>query len=69
MPDLLYPVIEGWHNHDPKTKDHPTDLDFSKIVMTDEQTATFNKYVLLYYRGGERGRHSHVHMHSALIPV
>ena len=43
--DLLYPVIKGWHNHDPETKDHPTDLDYTKIQMSTEQTKLFNKYV------------------------
>lgn len=43
--DLYYPVIKGWHNYDAATQTHPSDLDASKLVFSDEQKATFNEYV------------------------
>lgn len=43
--DLFYPVIKDWHGYDAETQKHPVDLDFSKLVFTDEQKATFNEYV------------------------
>lgn len=44
--DLFYPVIKGWHGYDAATSKHPMDLDPSKLVFTDEQKETFNKYVV-----------------------
>jgi creatine kinase len=44
--DLFYPVIKGWHGYDAYTQKHPTDLDPSKLVFTEEQKETFNKYVV-----------------------
>ena len=43
--DLYYPVIKGWHGYDAETQTHPVDLDFSKLVFSDAQKETFNKYV------------------------
>jgi creatine kinase len=43
--DLYYPVIKEWHGYDAETQKHPVDLDFSKLVFSDEQKATFNEYV------------------------
>lgn len=43
--DLFYPVIKGWHNYDASTQTHPSDLDPSKLVFSDEQKAMFNEYV------------------------
>lgn len=43
--ELFYPIITGWHGYDPATQTHPVDLDPSKLVMTDAQKETFNKYV------------------------
>jgi len=43
--DLFYPVIEGWHKFKVGVDKHQTDLDHTKIVMSDEQKATFNDYV------------------------
>jgi len=43
--DLYYPVIKGWHGYDAETQTHPVDLDFSKLVFSDEKRETFNKYV------------------------
>ena len=43
--DLYFPVIKGWHNYDAATQTHPSDLDASKLVFSDEQKATFNEYV------------------------
>ena len=44
--DLYYPVIKGWHGYDASTSKHPMDLDPSKLVFTEEQKETFNKYVV-----------------------
>jgi len=44
--DLYYPVIQGWHGYDANTQKHPVDLDPSKLVFTDAQRETFNKYVV-----------------------
>lgn len=44
--DLFYPIIKGWHGYDAYTSKHPVDLDPSKLVFTDEQKETFNKYVI-----------------------
>lgn len=41
--DLYYPIIKGWHGYDAYTQKHPTDLDYSKLVFTQEEL--FNKYV------------------------
>jgi creatine kinase len=43
--DLFYPIIKGWHGYDAETQTHPVDLDPSKLVFSDEQKETFNKYV------------------------
>ena len=43
--DLYYPVIKGWHNYDAETQTHPVDLDASKLVFSDAQRESFNKYV------------------------
>ena len=43
--DLFYPIIKDWHGYDAETQKHPVDLDFSKLVFTDEQKATFNEFV------------------------
>jgi len=43
--DFYYPVIKAWHGYDAATQTHPTDLDPSKLVFTDDQKAKFNKYV------------------------
>jgi len=43
--DLFYPIIKDWHGYDAYTQKHPVDLDPSKLVFTDEQRETFNKYV------------------------
>lgn len=38
---IYYPVIKGWHNFDPETQNHASDLDPSKLTMTDEQVFIF----------------------------
>lgn len=43
--DLYYPIIKDWHGYDAETQTHPVDLDFTKLVFTEEQKATFNEYV------------------------
>lgn len=34
---IYYPVIKGWHKYDPETQTHTSNLDASKITMTDNQ--------------------------------
>ncbi|CAM9695522.1 unnamed protein product [Ectocarpus fasciculatus] len=43
--DIYYPIIKGWHQFDPETQSHASDLDASKLTMTDEQVAMFNEFV------------------------
>eukprot|EP00904_Undaria_pinnatifida_P010475 jgi/Undpi1/6558/HiC_scaffold_20.g09037.m1 len=42
---IYYPIIKGWHQFDPETQNHESDLDASKLTMTDEQVAMFNEFV------------------------
>lgn len=34
---IYYPIINGWHKFDPETQNHTSDLDASKLTMTEEQ--------------------------------
>lgn len=43
--EIIYPVVQGWHKFDPSTQEHKSDLDFSKLVFSDEQVAKFQQYV------------------------
>jgi len=43
--DLYYPIIQEWHGYDANTQKHPTDLDPSKLVFSEDQKAKFNQYV------------------------
>lgn len=43
--DLYYPIIKEWHGYDAETQVHPVDLDYTKIVFSEEQKLTFNQYV------------------------
>jgi len=43
--EVIYPIVEGWHKFNPETQEHKSDLDPSKVVMSDEQVALFQKYV------------------------
>ena len=43
--DVINPIVKGWHQFDPATQTHESDLDFSKLVFTDEDKALFEKYV------------------------
>lgn len=36
---IYYPVIQGWHGFNPETQNHTSDLDPSKLTMTDEQVS------------------------------
>jgi len=44
--DIYYPVIKGWHNYDPETQNHVSDLNPENVNMTPEQLELFNKYVV-----------------------
>ena len=37
LKSIYYPIIKGWHQFDPETQNHSSDLDASKLTMTDEQ--------------------------------
>merc|ERR1719183_2996041 len=43
--DIINPIVKGWHQFDPATQTHTSDLDFSKLVFTEEDAALFAKYV------------------------
>mmetsp|Transcript_7280 Transcript_7280/g.18709 ORF Transcript_7280/g.18709 Transcript_7280/m.18709 type:complete len:403 (-) Transcript_7280:161-1369(-) len=43
--EIIYPVVQGWHQFDPATQNHKSDLDASKVVMTPEQVEKFKTYV------------------------
>jgi len=45
--DIMYPIINGWHNgFDPATMDHKSDLDYSKVKLSDEQAKFFDEMVV-----------------------
>jgi len=44
--DIFDIVLEGWHGYKPTDKNHVSDLDYTKIVLTEAQEAKFNKYVI-----------------------
>jgi len=44
--DVMYPIISGWHKWDPEKNDHKSDLDASKIKMSEQQIEDFNKMVV-----------------------
>lgn len=43
--EIMDIVLEGWHGYKP-TDTHASDMDFTKIKMTAEQAAKFDKYVV-----------------------
>lgn len=43
--ELMDPVIEGWHGYKP-TDTHTSDMDYNKLVLSPEQAAKFDKYVV-----------------------
>eukprot|EP01050_Picozoa_sp_SAG11_P010476 SAG11_NODE_1049_length_6032_cov_13.966627_4_plen_359_part_00 len=43
--DVINPIVKGWHGFDPETQTHTSDLDFSKLVFSEEQAAKFSTYV------------------------
>jgi len=43
--DIINPIVQGWHGFDPSTQTHTSDLDYAKLVFTDEDAALFAKYV------------------------
>jgi len=44
--EIYYPLIQGWHGYDAYTQKHPVDLDYTKLVFSEEQATTFNEYVV-----------------------
>lgn len=51
---IYYPVIKGWHKYDPETQTHTSDLDASKITMTDDQVAGVYCPSAPFFGGGVR---------------
>ena len=43
--EIIDMVIEGWHGFKP-TDSHKSDMDFTKLTLTPEQAAKFDKYVV-----------------------
>jgi len=43
--EIIYPVVQGWHQFDPNTQVHKSDLDASKVAMSPEQVEKFKAYV------------------------
>jgi len=43
--EIYYPVIKGWHNYDPETQNHVSDLNPDNLTMDDDTVKLFNKYV------------------------
>ena len=43
--DVINPIVQGWHQFDPATQTHSSDLDFEKLVFTEEDAALFARYV------------------------
>ena len=43
--DVINPIVQGWHQFDPSTQTHESDLDFDKLVFTEEDAMLFGKYV------------------------
>ncbi|EKX34475.1 hypothetical protein GUITHDRAFT_155718 [Guillardia theta CCMP2712] len=43
--EIINPIVKGWHNFDPDTQSHKSDLDPSKLAFTEEQQTLFAKYV------------------------
>lgn len=43
--ELMDPVIEGWHGYKP-TDTHNSDMDYTKLVLTEEQARKFDQYVV-----------------------
>ena len=44
--EIMYPVIRGWHNFDPETQFHKSDLNPENLKFTEEQVKLFNEYVV-----------------------
>jgi len=43
--EFMDPIIEGWHGYKP-TDTHHSDMDYTKLVLTEEQARKFDKYVV-----------------------
>jgi creatine kinase len=43
--DIINPIVQGWHGFDPSTQTHASDLDYAKLVFTNEDAALFSKYI------------------------
>lgn len=44
--DLFYPIIKDWHGYDAETQKHPVDLDYTKLVFSEEQKKVFDEFVV-----------------------
>jgi creatine kinase len=43
--DLIDPIVKDWHQFDPATQTHKSDLNYDRLVFTAEDRALFAKYV------------------------
>jgi creatine kinase len=43
--DIINPIVKGWHEFDPATQTHKSDLNYERLVFTADDLALFTKYV------------------------
>ena len=43
--DIINPIVKGWHQFDPATQTHTSDLNFESLVFDEDDLALFTKYV------------------------
>jgi creatine kinase len=43
--DIINPIVKGWHQFDPATQTHSSDLNYDSLVFTEDDLKLFTKYV------------------------
>ena len=43
--DVINPIVKGWHNFDPDTQKHQSNLDYNAVNFTADQQKLFAEYV------------------------
>ncbi|KAJ1463812.1 ATP:guanido phosphotransferase, partial [Baffinella frigidus] len=43
--DVIYPIVTGWHQFDPASQVHKSDLNWESLVVSEEQAGKFATYV------------------------
>ena len=43
--DVINPIVKGWHNFDPATQTHTSDLNYESLQFTEEDLKLFKTYV------------------------